>query len=284
MIVNEPRDLNKVFGGTRITSYDQLKNKLIPPIQLLKNSSGLEFFELYRGQGSDTYRLECGLSRFTKDAETMKKMDGELQDRFVQEVYNGNLTKLEDSINPNFKPSFEKQWKLNFQAQHLGLKTRLLDWSIDWRIGLLFAVENESKFGEDGQFWVFYCPRKWRYNYNRREEVYTRDLNEIDSPHLVNMAFLLDEGWKEQTGTRRAGRQSGRFFVLPYNQSILPMEENEEIKPFLIKFIIDGSTKKQIKKDLYADGPSTEWAYYRKEDNLDEAIKSINDETIKKYG
>ena len=64
MKINEPKDLNIYFGGTRITSYNQLKYEIVPLIQMLKNSSGLEFLELYRGQGSDIYNLECGLSRY----------------------------------------------------------------------------------------------------------------------------------------------------------------------------------------------------------------------------
>ncbi len=283
MMILSPKDLKRIIEGTRITSYQQLRDEFIPPIQMLKNSSGLEYFELYRGQGQDSYKLENGLSRYIKDPIVMKQVDIELQNRFFQEIYNGDVTKLEDSINPNYNPTFEKQWKLNFQAQHLGLKTRLLDWSIDWRIGLMFAVENESYHGKDGQFWVFYCPRKWRYNSSRMEEIYTKDLNEIESLYMVNMPFLLDEGWKEQTGRMRAGRQSGRFIVLPYDQSIVPMEENSEIEPYLIKFIINGSSKKQIKHDLYAEGPTADWAYYRKDENVDKAIIKINAETIVKY-
>lgn len=284
MLIKEPRDLNSVFGGLRITSYTQLKQEIIPAIQMLKNSSALKYLEFYRGQGLDSYKLECGLSRLFRDEGKMKLADLNLQKRFLNDIYDGNLSKLEDSIDPSLYPSFEKQWKLNFQAQHLGLKTRLLDWSIDWRIGLLFAVENEMYHNMDGQFWIFYCPIEWRYNDDRRDELFKKDINEIDSPHMVNMAFLLDKGWKEQTGMMRASRQAGRFFVQSYNESTIPMDENKNITPYLIKLIIDGKSKKQIKSDLYDDGPSSEWAYYRTEENVDEAIKRINSEIISEFG
>jgi hypothetical protein len=284
MLIKHPQDLNKVFGNHRITSYAQLRDEIIPPIQMLKNSSGLEYLELYRGQGLDKYKLDCGLSRYSKDPDVMREMDAELQERFEEEIYADNLVALEDSINKNYNPSCEKQWKLNFQAQHLGLKTRLMDWSINWKIGLMFAVANEDNFGKDGQLWIFYCPRAWRYNHPRHEELYTKDLNSITEPHLVNMAFLLDEDWKGQTGARRATRQSGRFLVQSYEDSVISMEDNPKLSPYLIKLIIDGDSKKQIKEDLSKEGPDTEWAYYRTEDKVDQKLKDINNETIEKYG
>lgn len=284
MLIKHPEDLNKVFGNNRITSYTKLRDEIIPPIQMLKNSSELEYFELYRGQGLDKYKLDCGLSRFTKNPEVIKQMDADLQDRFEKEIYADKLVALEDSININYNPSFEKQWKLNFQAQHLGLKTRLMDWSINWKIGLMFAVENEKNFGHDGQLWIFFCPRKWRYNHLRHKELYTTDLNAITEPHLVNMAFLLDEEWKTQTGARRATRQAGRFFVQSYQDSVISMEDNSNLNPYLIKLIIDGDSKEQIKEDLSKEGPDTDWAYYRTEDKVDTKLKDINNETIVKYG
>jgi len=294
MTINKPEDLNKVIGGLRITSYEQLKNEITTKIQMLKNSSSNEYFEFFRGQGLEKYKLECGLARLTNDSSKIKKMDIELQDRFLQEIYNGKVVALEDSINPEFNPSFEKQWKLNFQAQHLGLKTRLLDWSIDWQIGLLFAVENENHFGSDGQFWIFYCPKKWRYNFSRSEEIYTKDLTNIESPYLVNMPFVLNEQWEEQIGIIKAWRQSGRFFVQSYEQSTIPMEENDEFIPYLIKFIIDGKSKEKIKEDLYKDGLSIEWVnnqseqnfdgkLYRTKHNVNSKLKIINNEIIEKY-
>lgn len=285
MVIKYPSDLNEVIGGKRIYTYEELKDEVIPCFQMLKNATGLEYVEFYRGHGLERYKLECGLSRYTKDPAFMRQMDKELQERFLNEIYVNNVTAIEDSINLNLQPSFEKQWKLNFQAQHLGLKTRLLDWSINWRIGLLFAVDNETHFANDGIMWIFFCPRTWRYNNDRRGEYYTLDLNEISEPYLVNMVFYHDVNRKEQTGKMRAWRQSGRFIAMPYEQAVIPMEENHQFSPFLIKLIIDAKSKKKIKEDLYEkERISSDWAYVRKQENVDEAINTINNEIIKKYG
>jgi len=213
----------------------------------------------------------------------MAQIDVELFNRFKTEIYNDDLTKLEDSLQDKNAESHELDWKLFFQAQHLGLKTRLMDWSLNWKIGLLFCVENETDFGSDGQFWVFFCPKRWRYNYEERKRLYAKNPFEINEPHMVHIPFLLDEGWEEQVGRQRVARQSGRFFITSYEQSVSPIETIPEIDQYIIKFIIDGEAKRMIKKELEDEGITLDWAYYRNQENVDATIKNINDETIDSY-
>jgi len=272
------------LNNKRITSLKEFKSLLWPDIQGLKNFSGLEYFEFFRGQALDTYKLESGLARETKDPSIMQQIDEELQSKFVSDYYKDNIQKLEDSVKKNISPNFVKEWKLYFQSQHLGLKTRLLDWTINWRIGLMFALGKEKDFGKDGQLWIFFCPKKWRYGPSIEDEYYSVSPFSIEIPYMINMAFLYNKNWSFQTGLLRAARQNGRLFILPYDKAITPMEKTEEINKFLVKLIIDGDSKEQIQKDLFdEENIDFDWAMYRQEEKVDDILNEINTEVITKY-
>lgn len=282
ILIKEPIDFKGVYDGHRVTSFEELK-EIISQVQMLKNSSALEYLELYRGQAIEEYKLEPGLVRHTKDPVLLEAIDKELMVKFEEEFLPKKVGNLEVSTDKTINPSYELQWKLNFQAQHMGLKTRLLDWTIDWKIALMFAIENPKYHGRDAQFWVFYCPRKWRYNSPHMANYVSIHPSEITSFHLINYPFLLDSHFKDCIGMMRQARQSGRFTIQPYAKAVIPMEEQPELQPYLIKFIIDGDSKVSIKNSLESEGLTLDWSLYRKDSSIDEMVKNINENTIAKH-
>lgn len=88
--------------------------------------------EFYRGHGLREYLLKCGLTRYNySEAEFLQK-ETEIYEDFVA-LYSGRdeYIRLPFTDNDN---SFEtrNKWYSLFQAQHIGLKTRFMDWSIRW--------------------------------------------------------------------------------------------------------------------------------------------------------
>lgn len=276
MLIEHPQDLKKIISDTVIYSYSQLEELIQNSIQPLKSSSALEYTEIYRGHSKISYKLESRLSRIVRDAETMEKAESQLIQDFEKSILTKSLTQIEEK--EVFSKEFERNWKILFQCQHLGLITRLLDWTIDWKIALLFAVQNEEYFGLDAHLWVFFSPKKWRIVH---EEIYSIDPKFITSPILGNPSFHLSENMQKQTSFQRIIRQSGRFFIQSYEQSLLPLEENEEIKPYIFKFIIDGNSKKEIKQKLSEFGITTNSVYHEQDEYLNQAIDTIN-ENLKK--
>ena len=61
------------------------------------------------------------------------------------------------------------------------------------------------------------------------------------------------------------------------------VEEQSDLEEYLIKFVIDGCSKEQIKKDLRKDRIDLDWALYRKEDTIYEKLKKINEDVIGIY-
>ncbi|MBK8954994.1 MAG: FRG domain-containing protein [Bacteroidia bacterium] len=279
MKFQHPKQLKDIYEGSRVHSISELM-PIIETVQMVKNT-GIEYFEFYRGHSLEAYKLLSGLSRLSDNPTIISQIDNELQSRFDSEFLPQKLQALELSQLHKDR-SFELKWKLAFQAQHLGLKTRLLDWSINWRIALMFAVEDH--FESDGALWIFLCPKVWRYSSAGNTNYFSIHPNNVESTLLINHGFLLDEQFKEHDGMMRVARQAGRFTIQSYNESIIPLEAQSNVDQFLIKIIIDGASKPSIKAELKkSEGIHLDWAYYRKDSEIDDILKIINTETISKY-
>lgn len=257
----------------KITSYDQLK-EIIDKIQLNQGLAGrIDYMENYRGQSLDSYKLENGLARFGYTHSTLKKKELRLYNQYVKSARDGRLSQIQKPYLKQKYP-FIKDWFYQYQAQHLGVKTRLMDWTIRWEIALLFAVSDEKYFGQDGQFWVFYCPRENVINSGNLEEIYGTHPLEIEGSYMINSPYYHDNKSGEYVGERRRLRQHGRFFTQSLDKAIIPLEEQEEFRPHLRKFIIDGNSKEKIKKELGAI--TLDWAYFKHVRSISNEVNRLN--------
>ena len=250
---------------------------IINDIQLHLGLTGrVDFVENYRGQGLETYKLANGLVRFNHKPKNLLKREKKLFQKYISKVKSGSFDFIQDPYHVS-KYRYIREWFYLYQAQHLGLKTRLMDWTMKWQIALLFAVENEKQHGKDGQFWVFICPRSHIINSENLEDIYDTHPLEINESYMINSPFYQDIEGKDFDGEKRRARQHGRFFVQPFEEGLVPLNEQPKFKPYLRKYIIDGAYKKIIKKELNDLGFSIDWAYYRYDNNINTKIKWLND-------
>jgi hypothetical protein len=96
---------------------------------------------VFRGLSNSTYGLETSLNRLCRN-----KFD------------------LENSLLRNFKKyafleiaNPDNFWEIVSLAQHHGLPTRLLDWTISPYIALHFATEKYKDYNKDGAVWMVDC-------------------------------------------------------------------------------------------------------------------------------
>jgi hypothetical protein len=255
------------------------RDDLLPVINDIQLHLGLnqrqQFVEFYRGQGLDSYKLTNGLARFNHKPKNLQKRERKLFEKYKANVKSGNFKFIQE---PYHKSKFKNidDWFYLFQGQHLGLKTRLMDWSARWEVALLFAVENEELHGQDGQFWVFICPREFVINSGNFEDIYNSHPLDTQKSFMINPAFYQDASGQPFLPETRRGRQHGRFFVQPFPNAMTPLELQPELRPFLFKFIIDGGSKKQIKDELASFGLTTDWTYDRKDENIETEIQNLN--------
>lgn len=266
------------YQGTRIKSIAELKS-IISQIQDLRIYYPL--MENYRGHSLIEYELNSGLARNKLSPEEFIEVERKLYNDFMVFV-----SKQDDYIRLPFgendnNPELKNKWYALYQAQHLGLKTRFMDWSIGWETALMFAVENEKHFEKDGSFNVFLVPREQLFSSDRISKVSSEiDPFELSDDMMINTPIYMLDNKFDYVGEKRISRQAGRFWVQPVGKVNIPLNKQTEYKNLFLELIIDGSSKKTIKSELEEHGATIDWHYYRKDENIDTEIKKINDRNL----
>jgi hypothetical protein len=267
------------YQGTRVKSVAELK-PIIREIQELRFYYAM--MENYRGHSLVDYQLNCGLARYKLSPQEFSESE-----RNLFKDFSDFATAQGDYIRQPFcetddNPKLRNKWYALFQAQHIGLITRFMDWSISWETALMFAVENEKYFGQDGTFTVFFVPQEKLYSSKKITKVSSEvDPFELKEDMMINTPIYMLDNKFDYVGEKRISRQAGRFWVQPNEKSFTPLNQQTEYKDSLLEFIIDGDSKKTIKLELEEDGTTLDWRYYRKDENIDLGIKKINEENLK---
>lgn len=268
------------YQGNRINSIDDLK-PIIKEIQELRIF--YDIMENYRGHSIQEYKLNCGLARYKLSATEFNEAE-----KNIFHDFSNFASPDKDYIRQPFdqtyeNPNLRNKWYSLFQAQHIGLTTRFMDWSIDWQTALMFAVENEKYFGKNGSFTVFFVPGELLFNHENISKISSKiDPFELTQDMMVNTPIYMFDEKFDYVGEKRISRQSGRFWVQSAEKSIIPLKEQPEYRNLLLELIIDGESKQNIKAELESEGATIDWRYYRKDEDVDEAIKSINSKYLKK--
>lgn len=262
----------------RIKSLKQLYDDVINDVQWAR--FGRTHMENYRGHALREYKLLPGLGRYEYDLADLAIREKCLYESFLKKVASHEIKTVRLPFKEGEKFEIKNYWYTLFQAQHLGLKTRLMDWSIRWETSLLFAVDEEKYNGEDGSFWIYFCPRKNLFNARNLQEMTLIHPLEFEGNAMINSPIYLFNDIIDIIGERRMGRQCGRFWVQSLEKSQHPLNEQPEFAPFLREIIIDGDSKSKIKKELADEGITMDFHYYRNDESIDETIKEINESIL----
>lgn len=177
--------------------------------------------------------------------------------------FNGNISKLlkfEKQAFSHFKlkiyteTNYRDDYMLLAEAQHHGLKTRLLDWSLNILTALYFAVEDKRYFKKDGCFYAFQLPDNFTFN----------DFPKPSDPLTVTKShyyFLYTPAVSPRIRAQQAVFQLFTNPIVPFNKGYN-----------LLKFKIPSKSKEKIKRQLYESGIHAESLF----PDLDGACKTIN--------
>ena len=135
----------------KITSYSQYREIVD---QILDYTSMTNLHSLFRGHELDFYTILPTLARNKYSTDEVLKLEMELFNNFKSSITNGYIgsTKIDT---PNINNGYLEDWYLQFQARHLEIPSRLIDWTMDADVALFFAVQNENHYGKDGHVWFF---------------------------------------------------------------------------------------------------------------------------------
>lgn len=184
---------------------------------------------VFRGHTKDSYKLIPSIGRFKSISITtgFNLLKNEKD----------SLAIFEAEYRQYLDVTYKSQWELLALAQHHGLPTRLLDWSLSPLVALYFAVEKNHD--EDAAIFMLEH-NSWIYG----EHTLKEDPFNIKKPYIYMPTHV----------TPRLRAQQGVF-------TIQPNIDDELSLPNLTKYIIDKDSVANIKKQLYMYGISSKFIY-----------------------
>jgi hypothetical protein len=256
-------------------------NDLVAYYQTYNCSKYIPFF---RGE-SQIRPIRCGLARTFKTSRELIEIEKNVYNDFIISISFKKYLR-DDSYDRNFK--YFSKWINIFQSQHLGLKTRLIDWTQCFNTALNFVVTNEKKINQEGVLWVYKCPDNEDYliNFNDYENYlyYNSDPYKLKQTMLIKHYTLIDNNYSILLGEKLRFRQDGSFVLLSNNDLIIPFEDHKKFKIFIDKLIISPKLKLEIREKIMTD----DFNYFVKVDNIHskefEELESESFKINRKYG
>lgn len=198
----------------------------------------------YRGQASNSYKLLPWIARRSTNAVELKQKEIELFEEFNKIISQKDLSSIIRKSQGNY--NYISEWEMFWQAQHLEIPTRFMDWSLSSYTAMYFAVRDSKKDYEDGQFWVLSIDNSYIANY----AIYDCSPYEFGRTVVLNPYSNDYSNFDTQTAELRKISQSGNFLIQNYKNSLIPLEEQEEFTQCLEKFIIPKEKKKEFRDRL----------------------------------
>lgn len=257
-----------------VNSYDEWQ-------KIISNITDWKYFKqkfpIYRGHKRDTYFLEPSIVRYIKNPEQLRLKEKEILDLFYKLLGDKNKTCILSS--PFLNAEFHNVWLKLFQAQHLGLPTRLMDWTPGPDIALYFATERDERESEDddsfhGIVWMLPCNQGEMIEYDNEFKLQTESPFEFKQTKIINPSFLYSDDFREKLPEQRRFYQGGRFTIQSYDLCIKPLEFQKDFLNRFQRIVINKDAKKGIRDKL--NEMNVNWdSLYRKTDS---EIKDIVDE------
>jgi len=209
------------------TSKSEQINQLSDLIKFLENLEDPENF-LFRGQTKVSWPLLPKIARIMGGDCSLKE-EIEIFKTFIKHSHPLMNTQPENSLS----------WMA--VAQHHGLPTRLLDWSLNPLVALWYSVNERPTDMDDGVLWIYKPLRDILVN--------LLDISEEPDPFEIDRVYV----YYPQHEDLRIRAQSG-VFTIHYrkmkNQKFHPFEDTNIYKDTLTKFLIPAESFEGIRKSL----------------------------------
>lgn len=229
---------------TYLRAVDQIYRKICPPGQPL--SCELWF----RGVKSSTFSLDPSITRGLGAQAEIVYLS---KFRSLAYPYLGEVPYFP------FSENRDSYWGWLFMMQHYGVPTRLLDWSREALVALLFAVDlelTEEEEGNDPAVWLlnpvelnkafhFYDFLKPGYIPNVTEPAF----NELFGPNAENENVKAAAAIGPLNNPRII-KQAGTFTVYPKTKVTIPLNKLPDASNYLYKVIIDREARVSINEQV----------------------------------
>ncbi|MCH7398191.1 FRG domain-containing protein [Belliella sp. DSM 107340] len=210
-------------------------------------------FRLFRGQKHASWKLQSRLYREVMEAnleQSFYEIEKRLFERFKKEL---DILKKDTSSNT----------EVLAYAQHYGLPTRLLDWSVNPLVSLWFAF-SESAMGNFDRIVYTVLVQNWDKKYQDYENIFdTRNARFINPSNLFSDDRIYNqEGWfsNQNINIIPKGKERSGDGLPHFGRSGL-IEEDEYFNFKITKFVFSNSLRKTILKSLEEKGITKEFLF-----------------------
>lgn len=274
-----------------ITSLEEVY-KLHQKLCDVRVKHGCQYTVHYRGEQCDEWDITSGI--FRPDLKSMDVEQGKiLEKKAILEFERVITEKIGDRALRNIynKTLYGHDWDLLFQSQHAGIKTTLIDWTMQYPVALFFAVEKSPKpeiENAGAQFWCFMMPNEIHKNVQRGNNLdgnfFHLNPFEIDQFMMIDPSVYLDN-LNERIFEYRMMRQLGKFWVQPRALTNVPFNQIPEFQNLLLRVRIPAESKARIRKELEnTPVPLTrKHLYYEENPEYDDLIKGINERVFGEF-
>jgi hypothetical protein len=259
-----------IISGT-INTLEEF-NQIIEGIRLRRaHTQALDYpnrQEYYRGQLDTNWAIIPSIARGLNTPQQVAEAEKRIMDHFKAQVSARNIqSKVFLHDNPR---NYQNDWAWLMQAQHYGIPTRMLDWSLKPEVALFFTLDNPAMDNVAGQFLVTYYPLVNIITENpAHNQFYDIAPGSITNTWFMNPAFYAASDMQYTTAEVRRARQHGKFIIQPYEKCFIGLDKQEDFirsyydtfEPVIEKYIIPAASKPQLRLDLIARGWHGEFLY-----------------------
>jgi len=142
----------------------------------------------YRGQADYSWEITPSLARNKgiKNIYDLICAETKLIENFAKKIKDNEL----DSLIPRVEGSYDESWILLMAAQHYGLPARLLDFTLDKIIALLFAVADIHYLNKDGALIIYEIPTDKQIDLSIFRN---RFINNLDKSFFIQATILMNK-------------------------------------------------------------------------------------------
>lgn len=151
-------------------------------------------------------------------------------------------------------------WAWLFLMQHYGVPTRLMDWSVDALVALLFAIDVNAKPAE-----LLKDPVVWCLNPVKLNEAFTFNtvyppgyIPNVEEPEVYGLFGPQAGGLNNKKPCAAYGplnntriiAQKGVFTIFPYTKPMIEFDKLPDSPMYLTKIVIDKDARKPMTEQL----------------------------------
>jgi len=219
---------------------------LVPYINDIRNYNNQLAF---RGLADFNYTLQTRIADKFKTPDTTNKVFADILNVLQKYIENTSIKSLFSVDSFNFPTkNFKNLWEYIFQAQHIGIPTIAMDWSLELETALYFACNNESIVGK---LWILNTEAfNWNHDTIVSKSLYCQNPFDLKDYYFIRPSFHDDSNYQTIIPAKRLYYQKGAFLIMPSNDNIEPLEIRRDFKHYLRPIIITTKFKKEFNNIL----------------------------------